>query len=111
MEEAVNQAAVECGPLVYCIETPDADAETLDDLLLPTDAVFAKESYEILGTQVTALYTEAMAPNRTCGERTDLYRKLEYDGMKKVSVRFIPYFAWDNRGYGEMRIWMPLLYR
>ena len=111
VEEAVNQAAVECGPLVYCIETPDADAETLDDLLLPTDAVFAKESYEILGTQVTALYTEAMAPNRTCGERTDLYRKLEYDGMKKVSVRFIPYFAWDNRGYGEMRIWMPLLYR
>lgn len=111
VEEAVNQAAVECGPLVYCIESPDAEVETIDDLLLPTDAEFEKKTYEILGTEVTALYTDAAVLNRTAGNRSDLYRPLQYDGMKQVPVRFIPYFAWDNRGYGEMRIWMPLLYK
>ena len=29
---------------------------------------------------------------------------------KEVSVRFIPYFAWDNRGFGEMKIWMPAIW-
>jgi hypothetical protein len=33
VEETANQAAVEKGFLVYCIETPDAGLETLDDLL------------------------------------------------------------------------------
>ena len=25
-------------------------------------------------------------------------------------VRLIPYYAWDNRDYGEMRIWFPVAY-
>lgn len=30
--------------------------------------------------------------------------------LRKVpkEVRLIPYFAWDNRGMGEMRIWFPV---
>jgi len=30
--------------------------------------------------------------------------------VREVDVRLIPYFAWDNRGMGEMRIWMPVMY-
>jgi DUF1680 family protein len=31
--------------------------------------------------------------------------------VEEVPVRLIPYFAWDNRGFGEMRVWMPVMYR
>jgi DUF1680 family protein len=25
-----------------------------------------------------------------------------------VDIRLIPYYAWGNRGKGEMTVWMPL---
>lgn len=30
--------------------------------------------------------------------------------MTHTDVRLIPYFAWDNREFGEMRIWFPIAY-
>ena len=29
-------------------------------------------------------------------------------GYEKIQARMIPYFAWDNRGMGEMRVWLPV---
>ena len=133
VEECVAQAAVERGPLVYCIETPDADVETLDDLLLDLNAGFSQVPYQIKDRTVIALETEMYKrKNPTSKER--LYQTLEYDGLDKVPVRMIPYFAWDNRGaeddgtydvyaiedkldtpddmeYDEMRIWLPAAFR
>jgi len=110
VEEDGNQAAVERGPIVYCMESPDADVDTLDDILMPSDAVFREEDYEICGQRLVALETEA-AVLRKKQNRDALYQTLRIDGIDRISVRLIPYFAWDNRGFGEMRIWMPLLYR
>jgi DUF1680 family protein len=28
--------------------------------------------------------------------------------MKEIHLVLIPYFAWDNRGDGEMTVWLPL---
>jgi hypothetical protein len=109
VEENVNQAAVERGPLVYCIETPDAEIDTLDDLLIPTNASFNPINYLIGETDVIALETEAVTLNQ-CIQPNKLYNTLKITGFNKVKIRMVPYFAWDNRGYGEMRIWMPLFY-
>ncbi|OQB12614.1 MAG: Non-reducing end beta-L-arabinofuranosidase [Firmicutes bacterium ADurb.Bin193] len=110
VEEAVNQVAVERGPLVYCMETPDADVETIDDLFLLSSASFEEIPYEIQGRKVTALQTEAAMLEKTKNDRDALYQPLGVKGIKKLPVRMIPYFAWDNRGFGEMRIWMPIMY-
>jgi len=111
VEENINQVAVERGPLVYCMESPDADIESLDDILLPSDAVFKSVPYEINGTTITAIETQAATLLRPDYDRNALYSPLKVMGIKPVSLRLIPYFAWDNRGYGEMRIWTPVLYR
>lgn len=47
VEECVNQVAVERGPLVYCIETPDVETETLDSLLISPSTQFTPVSYQI----------------------------------------------------------------
>ena len=108
VEEDINQIAVEYGPLVYCSETPDSDAGSLDDLLLDPGAVYRPEQYEIAGRKILALQTEAYCLNRKGFDRNALYQTFHFQGMKKEPLRFIPYFAWDNRGVGEMRVWFPM---
>ncbi|HOO28035.1 MAG TPA: glycoside hydrolase family 127 protein [Lachnospiraceae bacterium] len=110
VEENTNQAAVERGPLVYCMETEDASVETLDDVYLRADGKFSMEPYEIDGHQMTALIGDAYVMKRESYDRTALYQTFKFHGMEKTKIRMIPYYAWDNRGFQEMRIWMPLVY-
>lgn len=111
VEEDTNQVAVERGPLLYCIETPDADVESIDDLYLLSNASYHPVDYTIKGTTVVALESEAAVLERSGYQRDALYQPLKVEGMHTVPIRMIPYFAWDNRGFGEMRIWMPILFR
>lgn len=111
VEENTNQAAIERGPLVYCMESNDAELDTLDDIFLDLNAKYTPASYEVAGRQLTALYGECHRINRDDYSRTSLYQPLRYHGMTKTPVRLIPYFAWDNRGFGEMKIWFPIAYQ
>lgn len=131
VEECVNQVAVERGPLVYCIETPDVETDTLDSLLISPSTQFTPVSYQIKDRMVTALECELLCKKKASSG--ELYETLEFDGFDKVKARFIPYFAWDNRSaeddgtydvyaiedkldtpddmeYDEMRIWLPVAY-
>ena len=111
VEETVNQVAVERGPLVYCMEGMDAPVETIDDLFIPSDISLQPEPFEIGGRNVTAL-TGTFLKKRTDGkegyDRQALYQDYVDRGYEKIKGRMIPYFAWDNRGMDEMRIWMPV---
>lgn len=131
VEECVNQVAVERGPLVYCIETPDVEIDTLDSLLISPSTQFTPVSYQIKDRMITALECELLCKKKASSG--ELYETLEFDGFDKVKARFIPYFAWDNRSaeddgtydvyaiedkldtpddmeYDEMRIWLPVAY-
>jgi DUF1680 family protein len=110
VEEDINQIAVERGPLVYCVESPDADLETLDDLMIPVDACFEEVPYEIMNQKLVALKTGGIVIEKQNHDRNALYQTLLVKGKKRVPVRLIPYFAWDNRGFGEMRIWLPVVF-
>ena len=111
VEETVGQAAVERGPLVYCMEGMDAPVETLDDLMLDLNAGFTPVSCEIAGRKVIALEGNGYQINRNQYNRDSLYQTMKQPVLEPVSMRLVPYFAWDNRGYDEMRIWIPVAYR
>ncbi len=49
VEETVGQAAIERGPLVYCCESADTHASTLDDIYLDLNAEFVPVEFEIEG--------------------------------------------------------------
>lgn len=111
VEEDVNQVAVERGPLVYCLEGMDADIDTLDELLLPSDIRLQPEEFEIESRKVLSLRGDFLRRKGLPGEEADrnaLYRDYINSGYEKVPVRLIPYFAWDNRGLDEMRVWIPV---
>lgn len=110
VEEDTNQVAVERGPLVYCVESQDVEKGSLDHLMLKLGAQMEPVDYEIGGRVVKALEGEAYEAEFYGEEEQTLYRTLRFKGMKQVKIRMIPYFAWDNRGYGEMKIWLPIAY-
>jgi DUF1680 family protein len=110
VEENTNQAAVEKGPLVYCIESADVGLETLDDLIISPFVEFRETYDKIAGRTVASLEAEFYCLNRTGYDRDALYQTYHYQGYSKTTVKMIPYFAWDNRGFGEMKIWLPLAY-
>lgn len=115
VEENINQVAVEKGPLVYCMEGMDALADSLDDILIPSDIEFCLEDYVIEGRRIQALkgtfikQEKESKSDQKGNKYSTLYENYEACKYQKIDGRMIPYFAWDNRGKDEMRIWLPLL--
>ena len=52
---------------------------------------------------MTALDVPGLREERSDGP---LYREYAPSQGRPVILRFIPYFAWANRGEGEMRVWV-----
>jgi DUF1680 family protein len=108
-EEATNQVAVRRGPVVYCVETADLpDGVVLEQVALRRGAAFEPVEGEVAGHRVIALETEAaVLPG---SDEDALYDDLADTELSAAAVRLVPYFAWGNRGAGEMSVWLPLVW-
>jgi DUF1680 family protein len=84
--ENAGQVALQRGPLVYCVEEVD-NPTNFDALCLPEDATFFIRHRPDLLDGVTVI--EARFP----------------DGKGQMTA--IPYYVWDNRTPGKMRVWLP----
>lgn len=107
VEEVRNQVAVKRGPLVYCLESMDIpQGAKIDDVLIPSDVKLLPKKMVIKGSKVTVLEGKARFSSApSWGE--SLYRPI-HRADESVNIRLIPYYAWGNRGKGEMTVWMPL---
>ena len=78
-----GKRAVMRGPIVYC-------AEEVDN----------QQSYDMMELDVNTQFTESYKAN--------LLNGLEQIDVKSSQVSFslIPYFAWDNREAGRMKVWI-----
>jgi hypothetical protein len=83
------------------------DRVKVSDISIPFDTIF-ESSYdkELLGG-IVVLEGKARINSAANWENT-LYRELDRVKTRKIDVRLIPYYAWDNRGDSEMAVWMPL---
>ena len=103
VEEDEGKACVERGPLVYCMESPDAEVSSLSRLRIDFDHRLTYQEMQIDGRTVPALYGEMSCTVEPASD--GLYRRLQKEDLRRVPVRMIPYYAWDNRGGGEMKLW------
>ena len=85
VKEDEGLRAVQRGPLVYCIEEADNKVD-FDGLRISEDAEFdaAFESEKLGG--IVSLTAHV-------GDQT---------------LNYIPYYSWDNREAGKMKVWVPL---
>lgn len=107
VEEALNQLAVKRGPLVYCLESADLPAGTrILDVLLPENVdLVARYDGRLLGG-IVALEGRGLAEPKAAWT-SQLYREFRPAPTAPVSLHFIPYFAWGNRGPSDMTVWIP----
>jgi uncharacterized protein len=87
--DAAGKFALQRGPVVYSLEGADNDGHVLDVRVPPTATFRAAFDTDLLGG-VTTLTTTVPAA----------------DGGAPRAVKAIPYFAWANRGRGEMVVWI-----
>jgi DUF1680 family protein len=100
----VGQLALQRGPLVYCFEACD-QPEPLATLFLPAVAELTTETVtDRLGGVVMIKATGFQAPELDWSHA--LYQAVS--APRPVPLTAIPYYAWDNRTPGPMRVWMPV---
>lgn len=103
--------AVERGPLVYCFEQIDNEGTDLADLWVSADAVPRAVDRDIEGVGLLPVI-EIEATERSAPEVEGLpYGARERDDDATdtpVTAVAVPYLAWDNRGPGAMRVWVPV---
>ncbi|MHB1295953.1 MAG: glycoside hydrolase family 127 protein [Anaerolineae bacterium] len=103
VREDAGRVALQRGPLVYCLEEID-NGPTLPAIALPrTAALEAHWEADLLGgVVVIAGQAERLDPT---GWEGQLYRAAE-PAVRPVTLRAVPYYAWGNRGLGEMLVWL-----
>ncbi|MDN3496439.1 glycoside hydrolase family 127 protein [Planococcus sp. APC 4015] len=108
-EEITNQVAIQRGPVVYCLESADlTDGVLLEQAAFRRGSALTPVETEIGGVRVIAVETELTV--LPAGEASALYDDLDDAPLSSIPVRLIPYFAWGNRGAGEMSVWLPVVW-
>jgi hypothetical protein len=106
-----GHVALQRGPFVYCIEDPDfADSGGVLPVALSSEdaaGLVARRDDTLLGGLVVlegnARSSAGVHPTGALYRIAEPAEKL----AQPVAFRAIPYFAWDNRGAGAMRVWIP----
>ncbi|MDR2103112.1 MAG: glycoside hydrolase family 127 protein [Treponema sp.] len=105
LRDNIGMVAVSRGPLVYCIEEadngPNLHLYSLGEY--PDFQVQFKK--EILGG-IRIITSDSLLTDYDNWQQEGLYRKAAPELHKKRRLIWIPYYAWANRGKGEMRVWI-----
>jgi DUF1680 family protein len=91
-----GKVAIQRGPLMYCAEWKDNDGRT-SNLLLPD--VFQPEMRKDMLNSVVVLKGQ--------GKSIQVDEQQQQVSTAPKQVTLIPYYAWANRGEGEMNVWFP----
>jgi DUF1680 family protein len=102
-----GRVALERGPIVYCLEGMDHPGTILDRITIDPHNVsneFKVEHDEHLLNGVSLLRGKGTVVDESGWENT-LYRS-QQPTSQTIDLTAIPYYAWDNRAPGQMRIWI-----
>jgi DUF1680 family protein len=98
IKDNLGKVALQRGPVVYCAEWADNEGKA-SNILVPSNASFTNEfkpdllnGVMVLKSQVPVVIIDPAGENINTTKRT---------------FTAIPYYAWANRGKGEMVVWFP----
>jgi DUF1680 family protein len=107
VEETRNQVAVKRGPVVYCLEAIDLPKQQdVFSVVLPSSIQFATEAKKVGSATIVFLKGTA----KTIQEEdwnNQLYKEVSNKSVS-IPIQLVPYFAWGNRGHGDMVVWLAV---
>ena len=103
--------AIELGPVVYALESPDQESGVDVNIVeVTTDHELVIETRTLLGREIAGITAKGLVRDAgkwpptgyaTLGDEPGVARRL-------VDIRLIPYALWANRGPSTMRIHLPV---
>ena len=102
VREDIGKVALQRGPIVYCLEEAD-NGPGLWRLSLSPEPEAEAEWEDILGGVMTI---KAKGRRLRLWEGDELYAEASEPRYERVTLKFIPYFAWANRAPGDMSVWI-----
>ena len=93
-----GKAAIQRGPLVYCLEGVDVEGGRVLNLMLKKDAKLTAEHNDNLLGGITVIKGTAAELQRSIDDKTTQLPK---------NFAAIPYYAWAHREKGPMAVWIP----
>jgi hypothetical protein len=107
VEESRNQAAIQRGPVVYCLESPDLPTGIrVSEVAVSPSGKFKTVPVTIAGSRMLALEGKAFCLRDNW--KNKLYQEIKTQKASRIKIRMIPYYAWENRGKSEMTVWLPV---
>jgi DUF1680 family protein len=94
----IERVAIQRGPMIYCVEGMD-NAGRAVNIVLPKTASLTTIKQTVLSEPVISIQ----------GDATILTVSPNGDDVKteKKKITAIPYYTWNNRGAGQMLVWLP----
>lgn len=101
-----GKVAVTKGPLVYCLEETD-NGKNLSELYADTSQEIREVDSELFGG-IKELIFQGKRIRENAWENGELYGEHPLE-FTDVILKAVPYAYWNNRGVGEMTVWVKEL--
>jgi hypothetical protein len=96
LKDDIGKVAIQRGPLLYCAEWPENNGKATN-IVLPAGSTFTSEYKPNLLNGIMMLKADGITVQTSDDKIT----------TEKKPIYVIPYYAWANRGIGEMELWFP----
>ena len=93
-----GKIALERGPIVYCLEWPDNDVDSIFDFSIDDDVMITHEYRKDLLNGLVVI--------KGIGKYLKKFENEKPAEKTKKNFIAIPYYAWAHRGKGEMTVWI-----
>lgn len=94
----IERVAIQRGPLIYCLEGTDNTGKVVN-IVLPASAKLTAGKKTVLSENVVSIQAEATVLKVSAsGENVQ---------AEKKQITAVPYYVWNNRGAGQMLVWLP----
>ncbi|GAO42404.1 glycoside hydrolase family 127 protein [Flavihumibacter petaseus] len=98
LRENTDRVALQYGPLVYCVEGADNGGNAWNFIIPPAAKVVPGFEPQLLGgVNRLSIDGKVAAP-------ADGGTQIRWENK---TIYAIPFFSWNNRGAGEMQVWLP----
>lgn len=112
VREDIGRLAFLRGPVCYCMEEAD-NGKDLQLLRVNTEKLLAEGVENAVRVEETSALGHEMCILKAPGKRVradengaPLYAELSPEAEEETELTLLPYYAWNNRGEGEMSVWV-----
>lgn len=114
VREDIGKVAFTRGPITFCMEEAD-NGKNLHLYKVDKSRIQAGEKWNVsvemskeLGHPMAVLKVPGLRQEESSVQQESLY--IEYQPAKETQTEltFVPYYAWNNRGEGEMSVWVRI---